>query len=68
MGNVVSYYPLSSEQRHKVESLMGVEVQIDSAGNRGKITSVSVTSDGFIIVRTTPGYDRGVFMGQVPHN
>ena len=57
---------MTSRQRAFVDWVIGQEVQIDSSGNRGVITSVSVTSDGFILGRTEPGYDRGVFLGQVP--
>jgi hypothetical protein len=46
--------------------LIGRKVQIDESGKMGRITSVSVTSDGFLLGRTSPGYDRGVFLGRAP--
>lgn len=54
------------ERRKWLRDLIGREVTIDSSGNTGRLESVSVTSDGFIIGRTRPGHERGVFMGRAP--
>jgi hypothetical protein len=32
----------------------------------GTLVSLAVTSDGFITGHTSPGHDRGVFLGSVP--
>lgn len=57
---------LSEQQRNAEAVFIGRWVQIDSSGNKGQIVSVSVTSDGFVIGRTRPGHDRGVFLGRAP--
>lgn len=56
------------EQREEfLLRLIGRMVSIDDqSGRMGRITSVSVTSDGFLLGRTSPGHDRGVFLGRAP--
>lgn len=63
---ITSYVPLTERQRKFLESGIGMRVPIDSSGRRGRVTSLAVTSDGFITGRTSPGYDRGVFLGRLP--
>ncbi|MHC4867559.1 MAG: hypothetical protein ACYTEX_26105 [Planctomycetota bacterium] len=63
---VTSYVPITDRQRKFLDFAIGLEVPIDGSGNTGKITSLAVTSDGFITGHTTPGYDRGVFLGKLP--
>ena len=55
-----------SEREQWLRGVIGREVLIDSSDKKGRVVSVSVTSDGYLIGRTKPGYDRGVFMGRVP--
>jgi hypothetical protein len=55
-----------TEQLAYARKLLGQIVDIDSSGQLGRLTSVEVTSDGFIIGHTSPGHDRGVFLGRVP--
>jgi hypothetical protein len=62
---ITTYKTLTDNQRAFLEAAIGQEVPI-AHGERGRITSVSVTSDGFILGRTVPGFDRGVFLGSVP--
>lgn len=57
---------LTNRQRTFLQSAIGQRVQIDGAGQTGKIVSLAVTSDGFITGHTVPGHGRGVFLGQVP--
>ncbi len=57
---------LTDRQRLFLQSAIGKRVRIDSSGNTGKLVSLGVTSDGFITGHTSPGHDRGVFLGRVP--
>jgi hypothetical protein len=63
---VTSYVPLTDRQRRFLNFAIGQRVPIDSSGSTGKITSLAVTSDGFVTGHTAPGHDRGVFLGQLP--
>ena len=57
---------LSDKQKAWLRQGIGLTVPIDGSGRSGKIVSLNVTSDGFVIGHTKPGYDRGVFLGRVP--
>ena len=57
---------MTENQKAYLRGLLGRRVPIASSGETGRIVSVDVTSDGFVIGRTTPGYDRGVFLGRLP--
>ena len=59
---------LSDKQKAWLKQGIGLRVPIDNSGKTGKIVSLNVTSDGFIIGHTKPGYDRGVFLGRVPND
>lgn len=58
--------PLSDKQKAWLKQGIGLSVPIDGSGRSGKIVSLHVTSDGFVLAQTSPGYDRGVFLGRVP--
>ena len=57
---------LSDKQKAWLKQGIGLTIPINGNGRTGKIVSLNVTSDGFVIGHTKPGYDRGVFLGRVP--
>ncbi len=65
-GSCVRGMIVESKQKAAERAFIGRWVQIDSSGKKGRITSVAVTSDGYVIGHTKPGFDRGVFLGRAP--
>ena len=64
--SITAWREISEKQRRFLQYAIGKTVQYNSSGSRGKITSLAVTSDGFIQGRTSPGEERGVFLGSLP--
>jgi hypothetical protein len=64
--SVTAWCNLTQRQRDFLQSAIGMKVPIDATGKRGKLVSIAVTSDGFITGHTSPGHDRGVFLGKLP--